>query len=84
MTIYQWVFFDREHYYFSHFEGKTKEEASLKAWEHYQQCIDDINAEDEVDNSTANTYEEFLSRDRHYIVCRWIAGIECELFEIEI
>lgn len=84
MTIYQWVFFNCEDYFFNAFQSTSKDEADRQAWEYFKEALDDGMAEDIIDTTTAETFEEFIADDRHYINFNTYGSIECEYNEITV
>lgn len=84
MTIYQWVFFDREEMEFNHFESTNADEVNRKAWEFFREYIKEVKHEDQFVSATAKTLKEFTSKDYQYVDCSDIGGLEATRFILEI
>ena len=53
MTIYQWMFFDREECFFEHVESTSKEEADRQGWEYFSNYMDIVKDDEEFNSTTA-------------------------------
>lgn len=88
MTVYQWVFFNREEQYFSHIESTSKEEADRKAWDLFKSYIDQDKVANDHYYATAYSFEEFVmdrmtnAGDDHYTRCYDHAGLSAKYIEI--
>ena len=79
MMVYQFIFFDREDYGFEHVESTNMEEALRLGWEVYNRRMEEFKEDGSFESTSAETFEEFVSKGRLYITRKMYDSFECEL-----
>lgn len=84
MTIYQWLFFDREDMFFHHIESTSKDEADRMAWDYYNAYVSGKKENGDLNTVTAETFEEFVSDTYQYVDNEYTAGLEASFVVLEV
>jgi hypothetical protein len=85
MTVYQYVFYDRETDEFYHFESTDLDEVNKWAYNEWLSLVDYYKDEDfTIDSMPFDNWDEFVEHTHHYICLAEIGGMEGERFTLQI